>query len=205
MDTLLKDIRYGVRSLIKRPGFTVVAIITLALGIGLNSSIFSVINAVLLRPLPYVEPDRLLTFRSNQSAPDLADIEGQSRAFSKFGGLVFTSLDYTAAGEPAQIRIGMVTGGFFQTLGVQPERGRFITADDDKTGAPYVVMLSHELWQTEFGGDEQIIGKTIPLSGNVYTIIGVMPAGFNTPREKTEAWVPVHVAHIRTPDARSKH
>jgi predicted permease len=205
METLFKDIRYGVRSLLKRPGFTAVAIITLALGIGVNSAIFSVINAVLLRPLPYLEPDRVMTFRSNQSVPDLADIEAQSRAFSKFGGLVTQPLDYTAGGEPVQFQIGMVTGGFFQMLGVQPERGRFITEDDDKTGGPHVVMLSHELWQREFGGDQQIIGKTIPLSGNVYTIIAVMPAGFDTPRENTEAWVPVRVANPIAANFRGVH
>ncbi len=205
METLLKDIRYGVRSLLKRPGFTAVAIITLALGIGVNSAIFSVINAVLLSPLPYHEPDRLMTFRSNQSVLDLTDVEAQSRAFSRFGGLVAQPLDYTAGSEPMQIRIGMVTGGFFQMLGVQPERGRFINADDDKTGGPHVVMLSHELWQREFGGDQQIIGKTIPLSGNVYTIIGVMPAGFNTPRENTEAWVPVRVANPIAANFRGVH
>lgn len=205
METLIKDIRYGVRSLLKRPGFTAVAIITLALGIGVNSAIFSVINAVLLRPLPYLEPDRLMTLRSNQSAPDLADIEAQSRAFVKFGGLVAQPLDYTAGSEPVQFQIGMVTGGFFQMLGVQPERGRFITADDDKTGGPHVVMLSHELWQREFGGDQQIIGKTMPLSGNVYTIIGVMPAGFDSPRDNTEAWVPVRVANPIAANFRGVH
>ena len=205
METLLKDIRYSVRSLLKRPAFTAVAVITLALGIGLNSAIFSVINAVLLRPLPYSEPDRLMTFRNNQSGPDLADIEAQSRTFSTFGGLVVQPLDYIAGGEPVKFQIGMVTGGFFQTLGVQPERGRFITADDDKPGGPDVVMLSHELWQREFGGDPGIIGKPIPLSGNVYTTIGVMPAGFNTPREKTEAWVPVHVANTSAANFRGVH
>ncbi len=205
METLLKDIRYGVRSLLKRPGFTAVAIITLALGIGLNSAIFSVINAVLLRPLPYPEPDRVMTFRSNQSVPDLVDIEAQSRTFSKFGGLVAQPLDYTAAGEPLQFQIGMVTGGFFQMLGVQPEQGRFITADDDKTGGPHVVVLSHELWKREFGGDQQIIGKAIPLSGNSYTIIGVMPSAFDTPRENTEAWVPVRVANPIAANFRGVH
>jgi putative ABC transport system permease protein len=195
METLSKDIRYGVRSLLKRPGFTVVAVITLALGIGLNTAIFSVINAVLLRPLPYHDPGQLVTFRSYQSTPDLMDIEAQSRSLSKLGGLTAQQLDYTATGEPLQFEAGLVTGGFFETLGVKAERGRVITPDDDKPGSPYVVVLSNTLWKQQFGGDQQIVGKTIPLSGNVYTIIGVMPAGFASPRDNSEVWTPVQVTN----------
>ena len=205
METLLKDIRYGVRSLLKRPGFTVVAVITLALGIGLNTAIFSVINAVLLRPLAYAEPVRLVTFRSNQSAPDLADIQGQSHAFSSFGGEVKQPLDYTAGSEPVQFQIGQVTGGYFETLGVKAERGRSINADDDKNGAPFVVVLSNTLWRNQFGGDQQILGKTIPLSGNVYTIVGVMPAGFASPRDNIEAWTAVHVSNPVAANFRGVH
>jgi putative ABC transport system permease protein len=205
METLTKDIRYGVRSLLKRPGFTVVAVMTLALGIGLNTAIFSVINAVLLRPLAYAEPVRLATFRSNQSGPDLADIESQSHAFIKFGGEVKQPLDYTAGSEPVQFQVGQVTGGFFETLGVKAERGRAIAPEDDKTGAPYVAVLSHDLWLRQFGGDLQIIGKTIPLSGNVYTIIGVMPAGFASPRDNIEAWTPVHVSNPVAANFRGVH
>ena len=205
METLLKDIRYGVRSLVKRPAFTAVAVITLALGIGLNTAIFSVINAVLLRPLAYAEPVRLVTFRSNQSAPDLADVQAQSHAFSSFGGEVKQPLDYTAGSEPVQFQIGQVTGGYFETLGVQPELGRAITAEDDKSGAPFVVVLSHKLWRNQFGGDQQILGKTIPLSGNVYTIVGVMPSGFASPRDNIEAWTAVHVSNPLAANFRGVH
>ena len=205
METLLKDIRYGVRSLVKRPAFTAVAVITLALGIGLNTAIFSVINAVLLRPLAYAEPVRLVTFRSNQSAPDLADVQAQSHTFSSFGGEVKQPLDYTAGSEPVQFQIGQVTGGYFETLGVKPELGRAITAEDDKNGAPFVVVLSHTLWRSQFGGDQQILGKTIPLSGNVYTIVGVMPAGFGSPRDNIEAWTAVHVSNPVAANFRGVH
>lgn len=205
MGTLLKDIRYGVRGLLKRPGFAVIAVLTLALGIGMNTAIFSVINAVLLRPLAYGDPAKLVAFRSNQSAPDLADVELQSRAFSSFGGEVKQALDYTAGSEPIQFQTGQVTGGFFETLGVTAERGRVITPDDDKTGSPFVVVLSHGLWLQQFGGDAEIIGKTIPLSGNVYTIIGVMPESFASPRDNTEAWTPVHVSNPVAANFRGVH
>jgi putative ABC transport system permease protein len=205
METLLKDIRYGARSLLKRPGFTAIAVLTLALGIGVNTAIFSVINAVLLRPLAYNDPARLVTFRSNQSALDVADLEAQSHAFSSLGGEVKQALDYTAGAEPVQFQTGQVTGGYFEALGVKAARGRVITADDDKTGAPYVVVLSHGLWMGQFGGDPQILGKTIPLSGNIYTIVGVMPPGFASPRDNVEAWTPVHVSNPVAANFRGVH
>ncbi len=205
MDSIIKDIRYGFRSLMKRPAFTAVAVLTIALGIGVNTAIFSVINAVLLRPLPYDDPARLISFRSNQSVLDLADVESQSKTFSRLGGMVMQPLAYTGGSEPIQFQVGQVTGGFFETLGVRPERGRFITKEDDKNGAPFVVMLSHSLWAKQFNGDEQIIGKAIPLSGDMYTVIGVMPATFVTPRDSTEAWTPVHVSNPVAANFRGVH
>src|ERR1043165_1351971 len=205
MNTLFKDIRYGIRSLLSRPAFAVIAIITLALGIGANTAIFSVINAVLLRPLSYDQPDRLVTFRSNQSAPDLADVIASSHTFSKIGGEVLSPLAYTAAAEALQIQVGQVSGEYFETLGVKPARGRYITADDDRDGGPFVVVLSHSLWQRQFGGDQNILGKAIPLSGNSYTVIGVMPAGFKSPRENAEAWTPGHISNPSGADFRGVH
>jgi len=205
MDTIFKDIRYGIRSLLKRPAFAAVAVITLALGIGANTAIFSVINAVLLRPLSYEQPERLVTFRSNQSAPDLEDVIKASRTFTKFGGEVLAPLAYTAGAEPIQFQVGQVTGGYFDTLGVKAARGRYITSDDDKSGGPFVVVLSHDLWQRQFNGDSQIIGKPIPLSGNLYTVIGVMPAGFKSPRENAEAWTPVHISNPVAANFRGVH
>ena len=205
MDTLLKDIRYGIRSLLKRPGFTIVAVITLGLGIGVNTAIFSVINAVLLRPLPYADPDRLISFRLNESAPDLVDVEAQSKTFSRFGGVVVAPLAYTGDAEPIQLQVGQVTGGFFETFGVQPERGRFITNDDDKTGAPFVVVIGHELWTRQFSNDPQIIGKAMRLDGNVYSIIGVMPPAFVTPNFNTLAWTPVRVSNPLAAGVRGVH
>src|SRR4029079_2243739 len=205
MDSRIKDIRYGLRSLAKRPAFTAVAVITIALGIGVNTAIFSVINAVLLRPLPYDDPSRLISFRSNQSAPDLADVESQSKTFSRLGGMVMQPLAYTGGIEPVQFQIGQVTGVFFETLGVKPERGRYITSDDDRNGAPLVVVLGHNLWVKQFNSDDQILGKAIPLSGDMYTVIGVMPETFVTPRVNTEAWTPVHVPNPVAANFRGVH
>lgn len=205
MDTLFKDIRYGIRSLLSRPAFAAVAMITLALGIGANTAIFSVINAVLLRPLTYDQPERLVTFRSNQSAPDLADVIASSRTFAKIGGEVLAPLAYTAGTEPVEIQVGQVSGGYFETLGVNAARGRYIIADDDKNGGPFVVVLSHALWQRQFAGDQNIVGKTIPLSGNSYNVIGVMPPGFKSPRENSEAWTPVHVSNPVAANFRGVH
>lgn len=205
MDALLKDIRYGLRSLLKRPAFTLVAVITLGLGIGVNTAIFSVINAVLLRPLPYANPERLITFQANQSGPDLAEIEAQSKTVSRFGGMGMQPLVYTAGPEPIELSTGLVTGGFFETLGVQPQMGRYITTDDDKNGAAFVVVLSHDLWIKQFNRDAQIVGKTIPLNGNVYTIIGVMPASFVAPRGNPQAWTPLHVSNPSAANFRGVH
>jgi putative ABC transport system permease protein len=205
MDSLLKDLRYGLRSLLKRPAFTIVAVITLGLGIGLNTAIFSVINGVLLRPLPYKDPVNLISFRSNESAPDLADVVSQAKTFSTIGGMVVVPLAYTGAGEPVQISVGQVTGGYFETFGVQPQLGRFITNPDDQNGAPFVVVLSHEMWTKQFNSDPQIVGKTLELSGNAYTIIGVMPESFANPREVTTAWTPVHVSNPLAANFRGVH
>ena len=205
MSALFKDISYGVRSLLKRPGFAAVAIITLALGIGANTAIFSVINAVLLRPLGYEQPGRLVTFRSNQSGPDLADVMAATRTLTRAGGEVLAPLAYTAGSEPIQFQIGQVTGAYFDTLGVRPERGRYILPDDDENGGAFVAVLSHDLWQHQFNADQQIVGKTIPLSGNVYTVIGVMPAGFKSPRDNIEAWTPVHVSNPLGANFRGVH
>ncbi len=205
MDTLFKDIRFGIRSLLTRPAFAAVAIITLALGIGANTAIFSVINAVLLRPLSYEQPDRLVTFRSNQSALDLADVIASSKTFTKIGGEVLAPLAYTAGSEPMQIQVGQVSGSYFETLGVNAARGRYLNANDDQDGGPFVVVLSHALWQRQFGGDQNILGKTIPLSGNSYTVIGVMPPGFKSPRENSEAWTPVHISNPVAANFRGVH
>ena len=185
MDTLIKDIRYGIRSLLKRPAFAAVAIITLALGIGANTAIFSVINAVLLRPLDYDQPERLVTLRSNQSAPDLADVIAASRTFSKFGGEVLAPLAYTAGAEPVQFRGG---SGYRRIFRDSWSERRDVVV----TSTRMTTKITARSWSSsvrDYGRaslivTRQIVGKTIPLSGNVYTVIGVMPAGFQLAQRK---------------------
>src|SRR5262245_39851496 len=126
MQTLWQDLCYGVRMLVRKPGFTSIAVITLALGIGANTAIFTVVNAVLLRPLSYQEPERLVSFRSNEFAPDLVDVKAWSQSFADIGGETQQPLDYTGSGEPLQLTAGLVTGGFFHTLGAQLLLGRVI-------------------------------------------------------------------------------
>ncbi|HEU0179052.1 MAG TPA: ABC transporter permease [Blastocatellia bacterium] len=193
MGKLLQDIRYGWRMLIRHRAVTAIAVVTLALGIGANTAIFSVVNAVLLRPLSYREPERLVSFRSNQSVLDVADVKAWSQSFTEIGGNTQQPLDYTGSGEPLQWTAGLVTGGFFRTLGAPPLLGRVITEEDDRRGGPFVVVLGYALWQRQFGGDPGVVGRNITLSGNSYNVVGVMPADFKAPRGETEAWAPVQV------------
>ncbi len=198
MQTLLQDMRYGARMLIKQPGFTLIALLTVAFGVGANTAIFSVINAVLLRPLPYDESERLALYneRSPQmdgmsiSWPNYTDWRAQQRVFEEMA--VFNRGDYnlTGSGEPERILAGQVTASLFTTLRVRAALGRVFTADEDKPGGPPVVILSHGLWQRRFAGDPQIVGKTLNFNDRGYTVIGVMPQGFRFPN-RVEMWVPV--------------
>src|SRR5262245_61931966 len=193
MQTLLQDLRFGLRMLVNKPAFTLIAVFTLALGIGANTAIFTVVNAVLLRPLSYQEPERLVSFRSNQSVLDVADLKAWSQSFAEIGGNAQQPLDYTGSGEPLQWIAGLVTGGFFRTLGAQPLLGRVITEEDDRRGGPFVIVLGHALWRRQLGGDPGVVGKTVTLSGNNYTVVGVMPADFKAPRGEIDVWAPVQV------------
>jgi putative ABC transport system permease protein len=199
METLLKDIRYGLRSLVKHPGFTVIAVITLALGIGANSAMFSTVNAVLLRPLAYPEADRIVVLeginpaagvtQSNMSIPDFADWHNQSQAFEQLAGFVSGGSLLTSGDETERVRGTGVTADFFPLFRTAPLGGRTLQAADmEKDGAP-VVVVSFALWQRRFGGNPKTIGSTVTLSGKTMTIVGVMPAGFDYPTQ-SELWVP---------------
>jgi putative ABC transport system permease protein len=201
METLLKDIRYGVRGLWKRPGFTVVAVLTLALGIGANTAIFSVVNAVLLRPLQFRDPEQLVMiwedaafigFPRNTPAPaNYVDWKNQSRSFADVAATHELTFNLTGAGEPERVAAYGVTANFFPLFGVAPALGRGFTADDDRPGAHKVVVLSQGLWQTRYAADSQILNRDIQLDGEKYTVVGVMPAGFQFFESDVRLWVPL--------------
>jgi putative ABC transport system permease protein len=205
LDSLLQDLRYGARTLRKNSGFTAVAILTLALGIGANTAIFSVVNGVLLRPLPYAEPDRLLTIESSQSLPDLDDIQKQTQSFEALGATTMQRLDYTGGAEPKQVFSINCNADLFRALRTQPALGRLLGANDDRFGAPGVVLLSHAFWTRQFGADPNIIGKSIPLSGNSYTVVGVLPANFWIPGPLGDVYASLRVVYPAAAQARGVH
>jgi putative ABC transport system permease protein len=186
METLLKDLRFGIRMMTRSPGFTLVALTTIALGIGANTAIFSVVNTVLLRPLPYQDPNRLVVLweRSQQveqesaSYPNFLDWRDQNQSFDGMAMARRDSLNLTGAGEPERLLARQVTGDFFSVLGVQPQLGRSFAPEEDQAGANPVVVLSNVLWKRRFGSDPDIVGKPITLSDKSFTVIGVLPSNF---------------------------
>jgi putative ABC transport system permease protein len=197
LDTLLQDLRYGARMLFRTPGFTFVAVLTLALGIGANTAIFSVVNAVLLRSLPYQDPDRLVAASYYRGvAGDYAWVgdfqawRDQAKAFEQIAVYRTDAADLTGNGEPERLTAGTVSASLFATLGVAPALGRDFTPEDDTDGGAPVVILSDGLWRRRFGGDPQVIGKAITLRGQSLTVIGIMPPGFQFPGE-ADLWAPL--------------
>jgi putative ABC transport system permease protein len=204
-ENLAQDVRYGLRMLRKSPGFTAVAILTLALGIGANTAIFSVINGVLLSPLPYKNPKQLVVIKENDSPPNVMDIQRQTRTFSQGGGINVEKMDYIGATEPVQVRVGLINAGFLETLGVQPILGRIISPGEDVQGGPRLAMVSNHFWQNYLGSDPHAVGNTIQLGGNSYTVIGVMPASFALPAEHADVFVSLIVRDRRAGAERDLH
>ena len=205
MRTLLQDLRYGTRMLRKSLGTTGVALLTLALGIGANTAIFSVVYAVLLQPLPYAQPDRLFTLRSGDSAPNISYFAAQSHTMSSMGGFSEWPQDITGQGEPRSVPSALVTGALFETLGTRPLLGRGLMASDDQLGGARVVVASYGFWSTSLNGDPKAIGSRLLLSGEPYTLVGVMPPGFAMPRGTGQLWVPAAVAYAEAYPARGAH
>ena len=203
METLWQDLRYGARVLLTTPAFSVVAVLALALGIGANTAMFSVVNAVLLRPLPYGEPDRLVKINhwegrknteSAVSPPGFVDYRDQSQSFDSMSAVYLgnTALNFSEQGEPERLSGGRVSANFFQTLRVEPLLGRAFAPEEDRPGSNRVVILSHSLWQRRFGGVPDVVGKEITLNGQAYTVIGVMPATFQWKTD--DLWRPLALA-----------
>ena len=206
METLIKDLHYGFRMLLKHPAFMTIAVIALGLGIGANTAIFSVVNAVLLRPLPYSEPARLANvFESNLQRgtkrgafcyPDFADLRDQNQVFESMSSYHDSDFILTGWGEPARLLGAIVNANLFSLLGATPIMGRSFLPDEDKPGdSGRVVILSHRLWKTRFNSDPDILNRPMVLGGKNYTVVGVMPEGFQFPvqNQPVELWTTVAV------------
>ncbi|MBA2731393.1 MAG: ABC transporter permease, partial [Acidobacteria bacterium] len=188
MRTLLQDVRYGARMLFKNPGFTFVAVLVLALGIGANTALFSVVNGVLLRPLPYSDPERIVTLwerngrdgieRDDVSPANFLDWQERAQSFSEIAFANPFSFDYTGGDEPEVLRNALVSRGFFQILGTNAFHGRTFLPEEYEAGKSQVVVLGHGLWQRRFGGDPKVVGRTLTLDDKPYTVVGIMPPEF---------------------------
>jgi predicted permease len=207
MDRLIQDLRYAIRTLAKSPGFTVVAVVTLALGIGANSAIFSVINAVLLQPLPYRQPDRLVEVNhfypslnnlyASVSVPGFRDYSARTDLFEKSAVERRGAMNITGAGEPERVNVTRVSGKFFPTFGVTAALGRVLRPDEARAGHDHEVVLTYGFWKRKFGGDPAAVGQTIRLDDEDYTVVGVMPRRFRDFfSARTDLWMPV----VFTPD-----
>jgi putative ABC transport system permease protein len=223
MENLMQDIRYGLRTLGKNPGFTLVAVLTLALGIGANTAIFSVVQNLLLRPLPYPEPESLVEIwntyppqvpRGGLSPGDYADWRKEAKSFSEMGGYADVSRGFnlTGNGEPQRVLIGYASSSLFPMLGARVVAGRSFVPEEDRAGSAPVVLLSHRLWESRFGGDPRVIERAVTLDNHRYTIVGILPAGFQFLRW-ADVWMPLgqfdddlteHVHHAFAAVARLK-
>jgi predicted permease len=199
LETLWQDLRYGVRMLLRRPGYTLVVTITLALGLGANAAIFSFVNAVLLQPLPYPDPERIVSVREKRpdggsnpiSTLNFLDWERQNRCFQFLSAITGDTVTLTGSGSPEQLNVHRVSASYFKVLGVDPTLGRTFDASENEVGNDLVVVLSNRIWQSRFGGDPKVIGRKITLDAKSYTIIGVLPANRTFDRTMAVMWLPL--------------
>ncbi len=186
MQSLRQDVQYGLRTLLKAPGFTSIAVVTLALGIGANTALFTVVNGILLNPLPYREPDRLVALyartkefpRSSISYPNFLDWQRENRSFSALAAFRADNLNLTGTGEPERLRAEMISATFFPILGLKPVIGRLFSEQEDQLGGAPVILISDGLWKRKFSGAPDVIGKSVNLNAKMYTVIGVIPGNF---------------------------
>jgi putative ABC transport system permease protein len=197
VEIFIKDIKFGARMLRKNLGFTLVAVLTLGLGIGANTAIFSVVNAVILRPLQYPNASRIVAIqelnekgtRVQVTAANFLDWREQSRSFDELAAILQRTANLAVGESAERVDLSMTSANFFQVFGVQPHVGRFFLPDEEKAGHNPVAVISHALWQRQFVGDASIVGKSITLDGQAYTVVGIAPAGFQYP-ERTAVWIP---------------
>jgi putative ABC transport system permease protein len=210
-----QDVRYALRLLLKQPGITAIAVMTLALGIGANTAIFSAVNAVLLRPLPYADADRLVMLYEKRlkegvtdnvvSPADFLDWSKMQRSFDAIAALTPTTVDLTGAGEPVRLFAGAVSPPFFDVLGVAPSLGRTFVAEEAIQGRGRVAVLGYKVWQDQYGKDPAIVGRKILLNGRPYEVIGVLPATFEFTDSTIGLWVPLVLEDGKTPPPRTSH
>lgn len=211
METLLHDLRFGLRMMLRSPGFTFIALLTLTLGIGANTAIFSVVNTVLLRPLPYHDPNRLVVLWESQeqvgkespSLPDFNDWRERNQSFEEMAVARRDNANLTGTGEPERLLVRQVTSNFFSTLGVSPQLGRAISVEEEQTKAP-VALLSNTLWKRRFGSDPGLVGKPVTLYDQQFTVVGILPPEFQfyTP---ADVFVPLSFMPDRLKPAREEH
>ena len=205
-ESLVRDLRFGARVLLRRPGFSAAAILTLALGVGATTALFSVVNSVLVRPLPYPESDRLITLEGSHSLPDISDLSGMAQSIAAIGTLARWDLDLVGDGEPERIVAELAGENVFPALGVQAALGRTFDAKDDRAMRA-VVVLSDRFWRSHCGKDPSVLGRRLQLSGAYYEVIGVMPEGFRTPffGSGAQLWIPFRPGYPEAAAARGAH
>jgi len=190
MHNLIQDLRYALRQLRKNPGFTAVGLLTLTLGIGANTAIFSVVHAVLLKPLGYHDPDRVVLVTEGATSVRFEEMVAASRSYTEIGSFAGPEdMALSRIAEPRVLKGARVSANFLRILEVRPLLGRSFLPQEDKPGGPEVAMISEQLWRGQFRGDPMIAGRTLTLAGMPRTIIGVLPAGFQFPFSGTDVWV----------------
>jgi putative ABC transport system permease protein len=217
METLINDVRHGCRLFFRNPGFTLIVILALAVGIGANTAVFSVINAVLLKPLPYRDADHIVSIagrftgigipddRNLLSPPELVDIRRYSMTFSDVAGTTSANYNIRTGETPERVSGALVSAGFFRVLGVDAQIGRTFSSDEDQQGKDRVAVLGYGLWRRMFGSDSSVVGHSVEVSGQQYSIIGVMPAGFQFP-DQSEMWTPLTFTDAQLgPNFRGSH
>src|SRR5215210_7546612 len=201
MDRLKLDLVYAFRNIRKSPGYAIVTILTLALGIGANTAIFSVVNGVILKPLPFPRAERLVFITSQfpnlgfdqfwVSAPEFLEFRERNQSFQEVGAYTAGAVNLGTQDQPRRVNSALVTSELLPVLGVQPVRGRMFTREDTLPGAEDVAILSSEVWKASFGSDESVIGRVLPIDGAPTRIVGIMPQGFDVHDQKVQVWLPL--------------